>query len=353
MLSLFTQSVSSVLRLSLLLLITTTHAVPAPADPQPAISDPAHIIPASFKVSLQPRKGHQVNVFESYVGTLYGATGWATRAYDEPTTGCLFGCGNEAVSIQPIVGQEGAFAAKVGLWGLYSCAKAVRESPASQSELMEPKTCLLQMPAGNDVGQIIYKYGSDPWTEGDSSQPDHEGDVLVARKLAVEVDGSSNGELALEGRSADANSTLAPSPNPIIQCRVASKEDMRCWHEFDQRYWVSAKITRTTDIRLDRVKVLFTFLEVLLELTAQKPRPGVLPRDWSFDYTSAMEGVTISMSVPQDRPPVSHEPEYRHAVEAFEAAFKAYQGDQVWKEADFYISTDISCVLSLSVRQAE
>lgn len=346
-----TQTGFSVLLLILHLFVTSTHAVPAPTDFHPAISDPAHIIPSSFKTTLKPRQGHQVNVFESYVGALYAATGWATRAYDDPTTGCVFGCGNEGVSIQPIMSQEESFTAKVGLWGLYSCAKAIRESSASQSELMEPKTCLLQMPAGNDVGQIIYKYGSDPWTEGDSPRPDLDGNVVVARNPAAEVDVSTE-PLVLDGRSADANSTLASPPNPVIQCRVASKEDMRCWRDFEQRYWVNAKITRTSDIRLDRVKVLFTFLEVLLELTAQEPRPGFLPQDWSFDYTSAAEDVTISMRVPQDRPPASQEPEYRHAVEAFEAAFKAYQGGEVWKEADFYISTDISCVLSLSVKQA-
>lgn len=337
--------------LSLFLHATTLSAIPVGNVPA-AVSDPAHIIPGDFTISLRSRQGRTIEPFGLYASGLFAATSLAHQDYDAIIDGCAYSCSWPAAVDVFSAEFPGRILNRIGLWGLYSCGKRLREVAGQGAETVDPQICELQLPAKIEVGKIGYRDIQDrPLVETRASADPKINNLSSGAALV----GQETDTFTLDAANVDANSTLSPIPNAQVDS-VCTIDKQKRSTELVTNSWVGARVTATTDVSIDKSNVIFTMLEAVLELAASIPRLTVLPPDWYFDYTSIAEGLTIDLKV-NERAPGSPDPKYAYAIEGFIRAVLAYQGGpppwKEWREADFDILVGDGGypVLSLKIRK--
>ncbi|KAG8533989.1 uncharacterized protein KY384_001732 [Bacidia gigantensis] len=301
------------------LLFFAVYAIPPIETAGSGVSDPRQIIPRAFKIAFEPREGQRLDVLNTYVN-------------------CWLGCGTY-IDVTPIAGKEGALTTKVALWGIYACAKSIRDAAGPQGETMPRGSCLLQLPARNDIGNITYA-ADEHFTTGSENV------VSTVAQRSTKADlRSAPGNIARDSGSDETHLT----PNPIVGYACHSANECRL--EFLNRKLVKTTLNNVGD-DLDKLKVIFTLYEASLVLAAQNPRPAdPLSQYWSFTYTSIDEGLTVKFTALRDGI------KWSRAVQGFYEmvqSYKAQFGDQGnWKEADFVINVSDSPMIGGKLRKAK
>ena len=331
--------------LYLSLLFVPVNAVPAILNSRTAVFDPAHIIPSSFITTLLSQSGKLLYPFNTFLSSLFGATGYALREYDATTSGCGFGCGGDGIKVIPTEGRESLFQTKFAVWGLYSCSRKIRDAARPGAQRLDPRICLLQSGVGHVAGRIEYT-GSDNSLESleNASSPVTNPNIIVSRALPEQE--SSESDIRPD------NGTQGSTPNPIGNRCVAASQ---CQAQFMQNQWVLSRITQITTTAIMPENIIFAFMEAILELAARNPRYNVMPLDWTFAYTSVTEGVAINLRTVRPFAGGKPQPDYRHVIESFQAMAQAYTHGFSpyvdWPEADFDIVVNQVVVAKAEIRK--
>ena len=201
---------------------------------------------------------------------------------------------------------------------------------AAGGDTVQPVSCLLQRPEGNDVGRVEYNH----WYALEATKKKRASDALHPQANSLSGDAKSFG-------FKDSDVGVLTADEPV--CPIQGPSSAECRRYQLQRHGVSAELLRTGAV-LDQINIFSAMMEAILELGSQDPRPGLLADDWKFEYTSRAEDVKISLSVVEHLPPAAPEPDYRFAIEGFGAMLAWFVGGRrqpgILKEATFDIMLD-------------